>query len=72
MHTTTCFDSRESSSGYSMNHKIDVSSESPHFGFPKGLHGKIQVKLHQDNNFVTIIPVSFNVNFWDPKMCTIT
>jgi len=25
-----------------MNHNIDVSSKSAHFGIPKSLHGKIQ------------------------------
>jgi len=48
MHIATCFDSKESSSGYSMNHNIDISSDSAHFGIPKSLHGKIQVKLLQN------------------------
>ena len=77
MHIATCFDSKESSSDYSMNHKIDTSSDSAHFGIPISLHGKIPVKLlqnycpdvlnsmnltHQDNNIVTILPVFFHVN----------
>jgi len=28
MHIATCFDSKETSSGYSMNHNIDTSSDS--------------------------------------------
>ena len=28
-----------------MNHNIDISSDSAHFGIPKSLRGKIQVKL---------------------------
>ena len=35
MHIATCFDSKESSSGYSVNHNIDTSSDSAHFGIPK-------------------------------------
>ena len=35
MHIATCFDYKESSSGYSMNHKIHTSSDSAHFGIPK-------------------------------------
>jgi len=45
MHIATCFDSKSSSTGYSMNHNIDTSSGSAHFGIPKSLHGKIQVKF---------------------------
>jgi len=48
MHIATCFSSKESLSGYSMNHNIDTSSDSAHFGIPKSLHGKIQVKLIQN------------------------
>jgi len=48
MHMVTCFDSKESSSGYSMNYNIDISSDSAHFGIPESLHGKIQVKLLQN------------------------
>jgi len=48
MQIVTCFDSKESSSGYSLNHNIDISSNSANFGIPKGLHGKIQVKLLQN------------------------
>jgi len=48
MYIATCFDSRESSSSYSMNHNIDTSSDSAHFGILEGLHGKIQVKLLQN------------------------
>ena len=59
MHTTTCFDSKKSSSGYSMNHNIDISSDSAHFRIPKSLQGKAQVKLLQyycpDVNIRTII-----------------
>jgi len=40
MHIATCFDSKESSSGYSMNYNIDKSSDSAHFQSPKSLHGK--------------------------------
>ena len=32
MHIATYFDSKESSSDYSMNHNIDKSSDSAHFG----------------------------------------
>ena len=35
MHIATCFDSKESSSGYSMNHNIGTSSDSAHFWNPK-------------------------------------
>jgi len=49
MHIPTSFDSKGSSLGYSMNHNIDTSSDSAHFGIPKGLHGKIQVILLQNN-----------------------
>jgi len=45
MHITTCFDSKESASGYSMNHNVDITSDSAYFGVPKSLHGKIKVKL---------------------------
>jgi hypothetical protein len=45
MHIATCFDSKESPSGYSMNDNIDSSSHSSHFGIPKSLHGKIQFKF---------------------------
>jgi len=38
MHIATCFDSKESSSGYSMNHNVDTSSDSAHFGIPKSLY----------------------------------
>jgi len=31
-----------------MNHNIDTSSDSEHFGILKSLHGKIQVKLLQN------------------------
>jgi len=48
VHIATCFDSKESSSGYSMNRNIDISSDSAHFGILKSLHGKIQVKLLQN------------------------
>jgi len=48
MHMATYFDSKESSSGYSMKHNIDTSSNSAHFGIPKSLHGKIQVELLQN------------------------
>ena len=48
MFIATCFDYKMLSSGYSMNHNIDVSSDSAHFGIPKSLHGKIQVKLLQN------------------------
>ena len=44
MHIATCLDS---SSGYSMNHNIDISSKCT-FWDPKSLHGKIQVKLLQN------------------------
>jgi len=47
MHIATCFDSKESSSGHSMNHNIDISSDSGHFGIPKSLHSKIQIKSLQ-------------------------
>jgi len=40
MHIATCFDSKESSSGYSMKHNIDISNNSAHFGIPKSLHAK--------------------------------
>jgi len=42
MHIAKCFDSKESSSGYSMYHTIDTSSGSAYFGIPKSLHGKIR------------------------------
>jgi len=45
MHIATCFDSMDSSSGYSMNHNIDTSSGSAHFGNPDGLHGKNTGKM---------------------------
>jgi len=48
VHIATCFDSKESSSAYSMNNNIDTSSDGAHFGIPKSLHGKIQVKLLQN------------------------
>ena len=48
MHIATCFDSKESSSGCSMNHNIDTSSDSAHIVIPKSLHGKIQVKWLQN------------------------
>ena len=35
MYVATCFDSNTSSSGHSMNHNIDISSDSAHFGIPK-------------------------------------
>ena len=47
MSTATCFDSKESSSGYSMNHNIDISSDSAHFGIPKSLHGRIQQNVYK-------------------------
>jgi len=47
MHIATCFDTKESSSCHSVNHNIDISSDSVHFGVPKSVHGKIQVKLLQ-------------------------
>ena len=47
MHIATCFDSKESSSGCSVNHNIDASSDSANFGIPESLHGKIQVTLLQ-------------------------
>jgi len=31
-----------------MNHNIDTSNDSAHFGIPKSLHGKIQVKSLQN------------------------
>ena len=42
------FDSMESSSGYSVNHDIDASSDSANFGIPKSLREKMQVKLLQN------------------------
>ena len=48
MHTATCFDSKESSLGYSMNYNIDTSSESAHFGIPKVYMENIQVKVLQN------------------------
>jgi hypothetical protein len=45
MHIATCFDSKESSSGYTNNHNIDISSDGSHFGIPKCLHGKIAGKI---------------------------
>ena len=45
MHISTCFDSKESSLGYSLNHIKDVSSNSAYFGIPKSLHGKTLVKI---------------------------
>jgi len=48
MHIATFFDSKESSSGYSINHNIAISSDSAHFGIPKNLHGNTQVKLLQN------------------------
>jgi len=45
MHIATCFDSKESPSGYPMNHNIDISSNSGHYGIPKSLHGKILGKI---------------------------
>jgi len=45
MHIATCFDPKESSSGYSINHNVDTSNDSAHFGIPKSLHGKMQVKF---------------------------
>jgi len=44
MHIATCFDTKESTSGYSMNHNIDTSSDSAHSWIPKSLHRRIQVK----------------------------
>ena len=35
MHIATCFDSKKSSSGYSINHSIDTSCDSAHFEIPK-------------------------------------
>jgi len=34
MHIATCFDSKGSSSGYSMNRNMDTSSDSALFGIP--------------------------------------
>ena len=65
MHIATCFDSKNSSSGYSVNHNTDTSSNSAHFGIPKSLHGKIHVKVLQ--NYCPDV-----LTFWDPKMCTVT
>jgi len=35
MHIATCFNSKESSSGYSLKHNKDISSKGAHFGIPK-------------------------------------
>jgi len=51
MHTATCFDSKESPSGYSMNHnKIDnIYQVTVHiFGIPKILYRRIHVKSLQN------------------------
>jgi hypothetical protein len=57
MYIATCFDTKELSSGYSMNHNIDTSSDSVHFGIPKSLHRRIQVK----NNFTCIFPCELGI-----------
>jgi len=48
MHIATFFDSKESSSGYSVNHSIDKSSNRAHFGIQKSLHGRNKVKVLQN------------------------
>ena len=52
MRMATCFDSKESSSGYSMNHNIDTSSDDAQFWGPKKFTwkntGKIITKLCPD------------------------
>ena len=60
MNIATCFDSKESSSGYSVNHNIDIASDSAHFGIPKirYVHNRQQInncvwlKLYVLNNLV--------------------
>ena len=45
MHIATCFDSKESSLGYSMKQNIDISSDSAHFGIPKKITWKNTGKI---------------------------
>jgi hypothetical protein len=47
MHIAKCFDSKESSSGHSLNHIVDTPSKVHILGSQKSLHLKIQVKLLQ-------------------------
>jgi len=47
MHIATCFDSKESSSGYSLNRIADTSSTVHIFGSQKVIYLKIYVKLLQ-------------------------
>jgi len=48
MHTGTCFDSKESSSGYSMNRIIDTSSGNAHSEIPKKFTWKNTGKIVQN------------------------
>jgi hypothetical protein len=46
MYVATCFDSKESSSGYYMNHNIDIYQMAVHiWEQPKGLHKWMQLQL---------------------------
>jgi hypothetical protein len=46
MYVATSFDSKESSSGYYMNHKVDIYQMAVHIWDPKSLHKWMQLQLH--------------------------
>jgi len=59
MHIATCFDSRASSSGYSMNHNIDTSSDSA-----QNVHCHLMYLCYGSLNSLMMTPYSRNMSLY--------
>jgi len=69
MHTATCFDSKESSSGYSLNHIVGISSTVHILGSQKVyIEVDIRTALHYLGSQVLISSDGLSLyTFWDPR-----